>query len=309
MHSASHSVFISVEADEQRRGWMEDICENKYELATILQEQSKQKRAAIFLTCICTDAYELFQTMEFLQEEDGADIDSGPAPLRWRDERKVWEIRYESPSVEEWRTDQPIYRRRPINCAFVQIQYIQRHDHKRSNHDWCQRRRYAAEDVTEHEAWSEYRHLSGQRSSNSAAKVNVDWWGHTDVNRLDDSSAQRRRVPGAAGDNGMTARWTIADATTVAEDMNQRDGMPSTQGLYEMQQEPFCSRLQGVWPLRFMTTSVQKVRTEVVMDRSGHGPKWWYKDRSGHGPIWSWTDLVMDRSGHGPIWSWTEVVQ
>jgi len=40
-----------------------------------LDDQSSERRAAIFLTCIGTFAYELFQTLEFVADEDHKKID------------------------------------------------------------------------------------------------------------------------------------------------------------------------------------------------------------------------------------------
>jgi len=46
-----------------------------YEVAADLTEESQKKRTAIFLACIGTKAYELFQSMEFAAEEDREDLD------------------------------------------------------------------------------------------------------------------------------------------------------------------------------------------------------------------------------------------
>ena len=46
-----------------------------YEVATNLIAQSAKKRAAVSLACVGTEAYEVFQTMDFEKEEDRADID------------------------------------------------------------------------------------------------------------------------------------------------------------------------------------------------------------------------------------------
>ena len=53
----------------------------------------------------------------------------------------------------------------------------------------------------------------------------------------------------------------------------------------------------GPWPLRFKKLVRKWSWTKVVMDRCGHIRTDLVMDRSGHGPIWSWNDLVMDRSG------------
>ena len=47
-----------------------------YETAADLGTQLKAKRAAIFLACIGSEAYKLFQTLEFADEENRKDIDS-----------------------------------------------------------------------------------------------------------------------------------------------------------------------------------------------------------------------------------------
>ena len=46
-----------------------------WSIATDLITQSAKKRAAVFLACVGTEAYEVFQTMDFEKEEDRADID------------------------------------------------------------------------------------------------------------------------------------------------------------------------------------------------------------------------------------------
>src|SRR5678815_1046510 len=46
-----------------------------FEVASDLEEKSSSKRAAVFLACIGSEAYETFQTMDFETEGDRADID------------------------------------------------------------------------------------------------------------------------------------------------------------------------------------------------------------------------------------------
>jgi hypothetical protein len=44
-----------------------------YEVAADLADKTMKKRAAVFLACIGTEAYDLYQTMEF-QDDDGHDL-------------------------------------------------------------------------------------------------------------------------------------------------------------------------------------------------------------------------------------------
>jgi hypothetical protein len=46
-----------------------------YEVASELSDKLKQKRAAVFLACVGTEAYEIYQTFEFEDENDRSDID------------------------------------------------------------------------------------------------------------------------------------------------------------------------------------------------------------------------------------------
>jgi hypothetical protein len=46
-----------------------------YEVAAELADKSKQKRAAVFLACVGTEAYEIYQTFEFDDDENRSDID------------------------------------------------------------------------------------------------------------------------------------------------------------------------------------------------------------------------------------------
>src|SRR6266536_6566070 len=46
-----------------------------YELATDLSGEAKEKRTAILLSCIGSDAYDVFQQMVFADESDRSDID------------------------------------------------------------------------------------------------------------------------------------------------------------------------------------------------------------------------------------------
>ena len=46
-----------------------------FEVASDLEEKSSSKRAAVFLACIGTEAYEAFRTMDFATEEDRSDIE------------------------------------------------------------------------------------------------------------------------------------------------------------------------------------------------------------------------------------------
>ena len=46
-----------------------------FEVASDLEEKSSSKRAAVFLACIGSEAYEVFQTMDFETEGDRADIE------------------------------------------------------------------------------------------------------------------------------------------------------------------------------------------------------------------------------------------
>ena len=46
-----------------------------YEVATELTDKPMKKRTAIFLACIGTEAYELFQSMEFAAAADREDLD------------------------------------------------------------------------------------------------------------------------------------------------------------------------------------------------------------------------------------------
>src|ERR1043165_4868835 len=46
-----------------------------FEVASDLEEKSSSKRAAVFLACIGTEAYEAFQTMDFATEKDRSDIE------------------------------------------------------------------------------------------------------------------------------------------------------------------------------------------------------------------------------------------
>ena len=46
-----------------------------YEVATDLDTKKSSKRAAVFLACIGTEAYEIFQTMDFESEDDRTNID------------------------------------------------------------------------------------------------------------------------------------------------------------------------------------------------------------------------------------------
>ena len=59
-------------ADDWRR--FREQFEN-YELASDLSEASQEKRAAVFLTCIGNDAYDVYRTMEFDQESDRKKLD------------------------------------------------------------------------------------------------------------------------------------------------------------------------------------------------------------------------------------------
>ena len=54
-------------ADEWRR--FKEQFEN-YELASDLIDASQQKRAAVFLTCIGNEAYDVYRTLEFDADED-----------------------------------------------------------------------------------------------------------------------------------------------------------------------------------------------------------------------------------------------
>lgn len=46
-----------------------------YEIAAELSDKSKRKRAAVFLACVGTEAYEIYQTFEFDEDENRSDID------------------------------------------------------------------------------------------------------------------------------------------------------------------------------------------------------------------------------------------
>ena len=46
-----------------------------FEVAADLKKESSARRAAIFLACVGTEAYEVFETMEFEDDEDRRDID------------------------------------------------------------------------------------------------------------------------------------------------------------------------------------------------------------------------------------------
>ena len=46
-----------------------------YELATDLADASQEKRAAVFLTCIGNDAYDVYRAMEFRRESDRKKLD------------------------------------------------------------------------------------------------------------------------------------------------------------------------------------------------------------------------------------------
>jgi len=46
-----------------------------YAVAADLSEKSKTKRAAVFLACVGTEAYEIFQTLDFEEDDDQTDID------------------------------------------------------------------------------------------------------------------------------------------------------------------------------------------------------------------------------------------
>jgi len=59
-------------ADEWRR--FKEQFEN-YELASDLIDASQQKRAAVFLTCIGNEAYDVYRTLEFDADEDRKKID------------------------------------------------------------------------------------------------------------------------------------------------------------------------------------------------------------------------------------------
>ena len=48
---------------------------SNYELATDLTDESKEKRTAVLLTCIGSEAYDVFQSMVFTQEDHRKDID------------------------------------------------------------------------------------------------------------------------------------------------------------------------------------------------------------------------------------------
>lgn len=63
------SNYIAVDWKRFNSQW------RNYEIATDLTAQTTQKRAAVFLACVGTEAYEIFQTMEFEDDNDRADID------------------------------------------------------------------------------------------------------------------------------------------------------------------------------------------------------------------------------------------
>ena len=46
-----------------------------YELASDLTEASQEKRAAVFLTCIGNDAYDVYRAMEFASADDRRKLD------------------------------------------------------------------------------------------------------------------------------------------------------------------------------------------------------------------------------------------
>jgi hypothetical protein len=48
---------------------------DNYEVATGIKEESTEKRGAIFLTCIGTDAYDVYRSMEFETGVDKKKID------------------------------------------------------------------------------------------------------------------------------------------------------------------------------------------------------------------------------------------
>ena len=48
---------------------------SNYEVATDLESKASAKRAAVFLSCIGTEAYEAFQSMEFAAEEGRTNIE------------------------------------------------------------------------------------------------------------------------------------------------------------------------------------------------------------------------------------------
>ena len=43
---------------------------DNYEIATDLTEASTEKRAAVFLTCVGTEAYDVYRAMEFTSADD-----------------------------------------------------------------------------------------------------------------------------------------------------------------------------------------------------------------------------------------------
>jgi len=60
-------------ADDWRR--FKEQFEN-YELASDLTDASQEKRAAVFLTCIGNDAYDVYRTLQFDSAEDRKKIDT-----------------------------------------------------------------------------------------------------------------------------------------------------------------------------------------------------------------------------------------
>ena len=59
-------------ADDWRR--FREPYEN-YEIASDLSDKSQEKRAAVFLTCIGNDAYDVYRAMEFQEADDRKKLD------------------------------------------------------------------------------------------------------------------------------------------------------------------------------------------------------------------------------------------
>ena len=87
-----------------------------YEIAADLTDKSAEKRAAVFLACVSTEAYELFETFKFNDECDQKKIDGvmkafedhfiGETNVRYERytfNRQVQRRNLESPSTCSWK--------------------------------------------------------------------------------------------------------------------------------------------------------------------------------------------------------------